>query len=121
MKQWCTEERVRGFEPLPLAYDLRNKRVRKRQNRVFTTKNTKNLLGKGHSLLHRLPMGREYPLPTPHPLLSPLGACGTSHLISSHLSLIKQIDKTQPYNRAKQVNVFKEHSVDIVSIISLDS
>ena len=44
-----------------------------------------------------------------------------SCLISSHLSLIKQIDKTQPYNRAKQVNVFKEHSVDIVSIISLDS
>jgi len=38
-----------------------------------------------------------------------------------HLSLIKQINKTQPYNRAKLVNVFKEHSVDIVSVISLDS
>jgi len=42
-------------------------------------------------------------------------------LISFHLSLIKQVDKTQPYNRAKLVNVFKEHSVDIVSVISFES
>jgi len=35
--QWRTEEGVRGLEPLPLAYDLRNKRIRKRQNMVFST------------------------------------------------------------------------------------
>jgi len=36
-----------GLEPLPWAYDLRNKRVRMRQNMVFsTTQNTKNFLGR---------------------------------------------------------------------------
>jgi len=55
---------MRGrLEPLPLAYDLRNKRVRKRQNMVFSTKNTKNFpspdpspSGKGDTLS---------PVPTP--------------------------------------------------------
>ena len=32
------------LEPLPLAYGLRNKRARMRQNMVFSTKNTKNFL-----------------------------------------------------------------------------
>jgi len=47
--QWRTEEGVRlgGLEPLPLAYDLRNKRVRMRQNMAFSTKNTKNFLVRG--------------------------------------------------------------------------
>jgi len=40
-----------GLEPLPLAYDVKNKRVRERQNMVFSTKNTKNYLGRGHSSL----------------------------------------------------------------------
>ena len=44
-QQWRTEERVRGSEPLPLAYGLRNKRVRMRQNMAFSTKNTKHFLG----------------------------------------------------------------------------
>ena len=37
-KQWRTEEGVMagGLGPLPLAYDLRNKRVRMRQNMVFS-------------------------------------------------------------------------------------
>ena len=37
-RQWRTEDGVRGLEPLPLAYDLRNERVRMRQNMVFSTK-----------------------------------------------------------------------------------
>ena len=48
--QWRTEERVRGFEPLPLAYYVRNKRIRVRQNMVFLTKNTKNFLGSPQTL-----------------------------------------------------------------------
>jgi len=43
----ATEVGVRGLEPLPLAYDLRNKHVRKRQNMVFATKNTNNFMGRG--------------------------------------------------------------------------
>jgi len=63
------------LQPLPLAYDLRNKRARKRQNMVFSTKNTKKNSGEGHSPLPRpLPQwGRG--IPPPHSL--PLGACGT--------------------------------------------
>jgi len=63
MKQWRTEQGVRGLEPLPLAYVFRNKRVRMRQNMVFSTKNTKKFSWEGHT-----------PSPTPHPF----GACGTS-------------------------------------------
>jgi len=37
------------------------------------------------------------------------------------ISLIKDIDKTQPYNRGELVNVFKKHSIDIVSVIGLHS
>ena len=51
--QWRTEEGVRGLEPLTLAYDLRNKRVRMPQNRVFSTQNTKKIMGWGHSPLPR--------------------------------------------------------------------
>jgi len=36
--QWRTEEGARGLEPLPLVYDLRNKRVRMLKNMVFSTK-----------------------------------------------------------------------------------
>jgi len=43
-----------GLEPLPLAYGLRNKRVRMRQNMVFSTKNTKKISG-------------DSPLPRPFP------------------------------------------------------
>ena len=53
----------RGLEPLPVAYDLRNKRVRMRQNMVFSIKNTKNFLSADPS-----PSGKGIPLPTPHPL-----------------------------------------------------
>jgi len=67
-KQWRTEEGVwGGLEPFPLAYDLRNKRVRMRQNMVFsTTKIRKNFLGRGHRY--------------PSPRLIRLGACRTSYL-----------------------------------------
>ena len=78
--QWRTEERIRGvrtlwLEPLPLACDLRNKRVRMRQNMVFSTKNTENFLVRGHSSLPRpFPQwGGGYPLNRP----TTLGACGT--------------------------------------------
>ena len=55
LRQWRTEEEgLGGLEPLPLAYDLRNKRVRMRQNMVFSTKSTNFFSGEGHS-----------PLPTP--------------------------------------------------------
>ena len=40
--QWRTEEGVRTF---PLAYDLRNKRVRMRQNMVFSTKKYEKFSG----------------------------------------------------------------------------
>jgi len=43
LTQWRTEEGIGGLEPLPFAYDLRNKRVNKRQNMVFSTKNTKKI------------------------------------------------------------------------------
>ena len=43
--QWRTESVKGGLEPLPLAFDLRNKRVRMRQNMVFSTQNTNNFLG----------------------------------------------------------------------------
>jgi len=46
--QWHTKEGVRGLRTLPLAYDLRHKRVRKRQNMVFsTTENTNIFWGVG--------------------------------------------------------------------------
>ena len=62
--QWRTEEGVRGVRTLPLAYDLRNKRVTKRQNMVFPTKNTKN------SSPDPSPSGEGvYPLPIPIPPL----------------------------------------------------
>jgi len=68
--QWRTED---GLEPLPLAYDLRNKRVRMRRNMVLSTKNTKN---SGHSPSPTLPQwrgGYRFQRPTS------LGACGTSN------------------------------------------
>ena len=43
--QWRTEEGLGGLEHLPLAYGLRNKRARMRQNMVFSTKNTKKFSG----------------------------------------------------------------------------
>jgi len=47
--QWRTEEGLRGLEPLPLAYDLRNKRVRMRQKcGIFNKKYEKNF-GEGPS------------------------------------------------------------------------
>jgi len=55
-----------GLEPLPLAYDLRNKRARMRQNMVFSTKNTKNFLGKGHSPLPKPFPQWERGIPPPH-------------------------------------------------------
>ena len=42
-----------GLETLPLAYDLRNKRVRMCQNMAFSAKNTKNFLGRRHRPLPR--------------------------------------------------------------------
>jgi len=56
---------VRGLKPLPLAYDLRNKRVRMRQNMVFSTKSTKKFIGRAHPPPQTLPYwGR---IPTPYP------------------------------------------------------
>jgi len=81
--QCGTKEGLGGSEPLPLAFDLRNKRVRMRQNMVFSTKNTKHLLERGHSPFPRhFPQWRwVYPIPTPHPL----GASGisTPHILKS--------------------------------------
>jgi len=40
----------------------------------------------------------------------------------SILSLIKQIDKKQPYNDNKKlINVFEKHSIYVVSAIGLNS
>jgi len=39
--------RLEGLEPLPLACDLRNKRVRMRQNMVFSTKKYEKFSGEG--------------------------------------------------------------------------
>jgi len=64
------EEGVGGVEPLPSAYALRNKRVRMPQNMVFSTKNTKQILVRGHSPLPR-PFSRwggGYPSPCLIPL-----------------------------------------------------
>jgi len=36
--------RLGELEPLPLAYDLRNKHVRTRRNMAFSTKNTKKFM-----------------------------------------------------------------------------
>jgi len=67
-KQWRTEEGVRGLEPLPLAYDLRNKRVRMRQNMVFSTKIGKIFWrGRTAPFPDTSPMERVYSLPKPHP------------------------------------------------------
>ena len=63
----------RGLEPLPLAYGLRNKCVRMRQNMVFSTKNTKHFLGTDPSPDPSL-SGEAIPPPRPHHL----GACRTS-------------------------------------------
>jgi len=74
--QWHTEERARGLEPVILAYDLRNKCVRKHQDMVFSTKKYEKFSGKGAESPPQtlLPVERGIPLPTPHPL----GACSTS-------------------------------------------
>jgi len=60
--QWRTEEGVRGLEPFPLAYDLRNKR-----NRVFSTKNMEKFFGSGHSPLPRPFASGEEDTPSPRP------------------------------------------------------
>jgi len=60
--QWRTEEGVRGLEPLPLAYGLRNKSVTMRQNMVFSTKKYEQFSGDS---------------PSPD-ASTPLGACRTS-------------------------------------------
>jgi len=67
--QWRTEEGVWGLEPFPLAYDLRNTRVRMGQNMFFPTKNTKHFLENGHvSFTRPIPKcGGGYPVSTPHP------------------------------------------------------
>ena len=62
-----------GLEPLPLAYDLRNKRVRKRQNMVFSTKNTKHFLGKRAQPPSQTLLQWRGDTPSP-----PFGACGIS-------------------------------------------
>jgi len=62
------QREVRGLIPLPLAYDLRNKRVRMRQNMVFSKKNMKNFLGRGHNPIPDLsPSGDGDTPSTPHP------------------------------------------------------
>ena len=59
-----------GLESLQLAYGLRNKRVRMRQNMVFSTKNTKNFLGTAPTPYPSLRVGKWH---APHPR-----ACRTS-------------------------------------------
>jgi len=65
--QWRTEEGVRGVRTLPLAYDLRNKRVRMHQNMAFSTKNTKKLGRAQPPPQTLLQWGGGYPLSMPHP------------------------------------------------------
>jgi len=56
---------LRGVRTPPLAYDLRNKRARMRQNMIFSTKNKKNFMERGH-----IPLPRPFPtgegIPPPH-------------------------------------------------------
>ena len=67
--QWRTEEGVRGLEPLPLAYDLRNKRARMHQNMVFSTKIRKIFCGEAQPPPQTLPVvGRGTPPPHVHRL-----------------------------------------------------
>jgi len=62
-----------GLEPLPLAYDLRNKRIRMRQNMVFSTKICKIFCGGVTVPPDPSPVGTpSYPCP------NPFGACCTS-------------------------------------------
>jgi len=65
--------RLGGLEPLPLAYDLRNKRVRMRQNMVFsTTKIRKIFWGWGTAPFpDPSPVGRGMPPPHVTPLSAP--------------------------------------------------
>jgi len=68
--------RIRGLKPLPLAYDFRNKRVRKRQNTVFSRKKIqKKILGRaGGTAASPDPSPVGWGIPSP----LPLGAYGTS-------------------------------------------
>ena len=75
-RQWRTEEGVRGLEPLPLAYGLRNKRVRMHQKRHFQQTIRKIFWGGAQPPPQTLPpVGRE--ISSPH-TPTPLAACGTS-------------------------------------------
>jgi len=82
--QWHTGEGVRGLEPLPLAYDLRNTHVRMHQNMFFSNKNMKNFLESGHIPFTRpIPQwGGGYPLSTPHPPRR------LQHLDTSHYKIL---------------------------------
>ena len=71
---WHTDKGVRGLEPLPLAYDLRNKHQNASKYGIFNKKYKKNFW-EGHSPLPRPPVGGGYPLSHAS---SPLGVCGTS-------------------------------------------
>jgi len=68
--QWRTEEVVRGVRIPPLACDVRNKRVRMRQNVVFSTKNTENFLVRGQPPPQTLPPVGRGNTPSPYPPLS---------------------------------------------------
>jgi len=50
-QQWRTENGVRGLEPIPLAYDLRKKRDRKRHNMAMAFSTKKYEKFSAHGLL----------------------------------------------------------------------
>jgi len=88
-----TEDGVRGLEPLPLAYDLRNKRVRMRQKCVVFTKKYEKFSGEAPS-----PDPSPVGIPMPHPL----GACGTSTVDPSHSKILGTPVYLVTYNKPRR-------------------
>ena len=93
-----------GLEPLPLVYDLRNIRVRIRQNMIFSTTKTKTFLGRAHSPLPRpfLQWGEGTPSTMPHSLRR------LRHLDPSHSKILRT--PLAPLEEVKsRVDCFRVH------------
>ena len=87
-EQWRTEEGIRGggLEPLPLPYDLRNKRVRMRQNMVFSAKKYEQFSGEGAES-DPFPSA-DGDTPSPHPTQPPPSPRRLRHLDPSHSKIL---------------------------------